>query len=173
MAIAVSACRVESDYPRSFAGYTQVALSASEREKVVEHVAQRAVGTSYRWGGDTLEGGFDCSGLIQWAFRQQGFGEFRNGDDVYDEITAHDLYHDNSIRVASLAELARGDLIFFDENGDGQITHNAIFDRYDTDTDKVWVYDAYSREGEVTHRVVDNFRAKGPLYGKPLKTVRQ
>lgn len=128
-------------------------------------------GQPYVWGGDTVEKGFDCSGLIQWAFRQQGFGHFRNGDEVHREITAHDMYHFNTERVTSINDLRRGDFIFFDENGDGRITHNSVFDRIDEDG-RVWVYDAYSVSGVVEYRGVENFWGKGPLFGRPLKTVR-
>jgi cell wall-associated NlpC family hydrolase len=34
-------------------------------------LAQAQMGTPYRWGGE-LPGGFDCSGLIQWAYGQKG-----------------------------------------------------------------------------------------------------
>jgi cell wall-associated NlpC family hydrolase len=37
----------------------------------VVRVAVEAIGTPYRWGG-TAENGFDCSGLIQWAYGQHG-----------------------------------------------------------------------------------------------------
>jgi cell wall-associated NlpC family hydrolase len=30
------------------------------------------VGTPYRWGGNTPEGGFDCSGLVNFVFRDMG-----------------------------------------------------------------------------------------------------
>ena len=35
-------------------------------------IALRAVGVPYRWGGASLSGGFDCSGLVYWAYRQLG-----------------------------------------------------------------------------------------------------
>jgi cell wall-associated NlpC family hydrolase len=37
----------------------------------VVRVALDAIGTPYRWGG-TAANGFDCSGLVQWAYNQHG-----------------------------------------------------------------------------------------------------
>ena len=35
-------------------------------------IALRAVGVPYRWGGSSLTGGFDCSGLVYWAYGRVG-----------------------------------------------------------------------------------------------------
>jgi cell wall-associated NlpC family hydrolase len=35
-------------------------------------MALRAVGVPYRWGGASPEGGFDCSGLVYWTYRELG-----------------------------------------------------------------------------------------------------
>jgi len=35
-------------------------------------IALRAVGVPYRWGGTSLSAGFDCSGLVYWAYRKLG-----------------------------------------------------------------------------------------------------
>jgi cell wall-associated NlpC family hydrolase len=40
--------------------------------RLAASIALRAVGTPYRWGGASLEGGFDCSGLVHWAYRRLG-----------------------------------------------------------------------------------------------------
>jgi cell wall-associated NlpC family hydrolase len=38
----------------------------------VVYLAWRATGIPYRWGGASLRAGFDCSGLVQWAYSRVG-----------------------------------------------------------------------------------------------------
>jgi len=155
----------------SSAGYQPLRLTQHERENLLLDVRRMAqIKAPYVWGGDTPEG-FDCSGLIQWAYRQQGFGYFINRDRLKTEITAHNLYHQNSIPVDSLADLEQGDFIFFDENGDGRITHNSVFDHQD-EAGNIWVYDAYSVAGKVMRRVVADFDSKGPLFAYACKAAK-
>ncbi len=166
----LGACGSDSEPdPQSFVGSMQVPLETSDLDQLIVNV-QTVLGTPYVWGGDDPKAGFDCSGLVQWGFRQLGFGDFRYGDAIFPEITAHDLYHSNTQPVADMDGMKRGYFIFFDENGDGRISHNAIFDYVD-DQGRVWVYDAYSTWGVVAHRYVEDFSNKGPRFGRPLKII--
>lgn len=169
--IVIAGCKGSDERPEQFAFYEQSPLTADERQSLI-HQVQSVLGQPYTWGGDTLKKGFDCSGLIQCGFRQLGFGQFRNDDEVHREITAHNLYHYNSEPVETLEQMKQGYFIFFDESGDGRITHNAVFDHVD-EQGAVWVYDAYSVWQVVAYRQVDDFWAKGPLFGRPLKTTRR
>jgi peptidoglycan DL-endopeptidase CwlO len=61
------------------------------------------LGTPYVWGG-AAPGGFDCSGLVTWAFAQAG----RSGLPHY----TGSLWTSGT-RIGSQADLAPGDLVFF------------------------------------------------------------
>lgn len=68
--------------------------------------AVKMVGKPYRYGGASPSRGFDCSGLVQFSFRQAG---------VLLPRTTRDLRR-ASARVR-MGRLRRGDLVFFTERG--------------------------------------------------------
>lgn len=47
------------------------APAGSHKGQLAADAARSALGTPYSWGGSSLAG-FDCSGLVQWAWRQAG-----------------------------------------------------------------------------------------------------
>ena len=64
--------------------------------------AESQIGTPYVWGGTSPKTGFDCSGLVVWAYGLAG---------VVVPRVANDQWHDEP-RVA-MGQLVPGDLIFF------------------------------------------------------------
>ena len=74
------------------------------------------VGTPYHYGGNTPEGGFDCSGLVNYVYR-----------DVLDlrlPRTSHELAEVQGPRIPP-TQLASGDLVFFGTSG--QVSHVGIY----------------------------------------------
>jgi cell wall-associated NlpC family hydrolase len=64
-------------------------------------LAVRMVGTPYRWGGES-PGGFDCSGLVRWAYGRAGVDLPHNTNALY-----------GVGRAVSRTRLETGDLLFF------------------------------------------------------------
>jgi cell wall-associated NlpC family hydrolase len=65
-------------------------------------IAVRAVGVPYRWGGTSPTGGFDCSGLVYWAYGRLGIELPHSSYALYDQ----------GRRVAR-SRMKAGDLLFF------------------------------------------------------------
>ncbi len=73
-------------------------------EKVIDTL-QAQIGLPYRWGGQTPNQGFDCSGLVWFAFRNYVNWPLPR--------TASTLFSDKRMRAVSPERLRRGDLLFF------------------------------------------------------------
>jgi NlpC/P60 family/Transglycosylase SLT domain len=74
------------------------------------------IGTPYVWGGETAGVGFDCSGLVQAAYKVAGIALPRVAQDQYDATN----------KVAPGAPLAPGDLVFFG-SGPTAIDHVGLY----------------------------------------------
>ena len=75
------------------------------------------VGTPYRWGGNTPDGGFDCSGLVDYIYR--------NAAGLMLPRTSRDMSVMNGVKVKSMTDLASGDLVFFASSGG--ISHVGVY----------------------------------------------
>lgn len=71
-------------------------------------IAKRYLGIPYVWGGSTPTGGFDCSGLVMYVYRQLGI--------TLDHYAAWQFLEGTRV---SPAELQPGDLVFFEPKSDG------------------------------------------------------
>ena len=74
------------------------------------------VGTPYRYGGNTPEGGFDCSGLVNYVYRDML--------DLRLPRTSRELAAVQGPRIAP-ERLASGDLVFFGSGG--TVSHVGIY----------------------------------------------
>ena len=78
--------------------------------------AEKYTGTPYRWGGSTPQTGFDCSGLVQWAYAQAG---------VEIPRVTHDQIEATNGSTVRRSELLPGDLVFF-RDPSGYVYHVGI-----------------------------------------------
>jgi cell wall-associated NlpC family hydrolase len=74
------------------------------------------IGTPYVWGGESPGVGFDCSGLVQAAYKVAGLALPRVAQDQYD----------GTPKLPASAALAPGDLVFFG-GGPTSIDHVGLF----------------------------------------------
>ena len=88
----------------------QAAESLPERAAAI---AVQQVGAAYRYGGAS-PAGFDCSGLVQYSFRQAGMKVPRTTGQLW-----------NSAGTVAVDDLRVGDLLFF--RFDGKMSHVGIY----------------------------------------------
>jgi len=87
----------------------RVVAAEPEVVPVGERAAQaalKAVGVPYRWGGESPSSGFDCSGLIRWAYGRVGIDLPHSSYALYGEG-----------RRVSRARIKPGDVLFFEGLG--------------------------------------------------------
>jgi cell wall-associated NlpC family hydrolase len=78
--------------------------------------AKKHMGTPYQWGGSTPQTGFDCSGLVQWAYAKAGI--------VVPRTSEQQILASNGTPV-DRGHLRAGDLVFF-RNAAGDVHHVGI-----------------------------------------------
>jgi hypothetical protein len=77
--------------------------------------AHKELGVPYLYGGESPQAGFDCSGLMQWAYHQAGINLPRVADQQFTAGTA-----------VGLSDLKEGDLVFF-RIGGGDVDHVGMY----------------------------------------------
>jgi cell wall-associated NlpC family hydrolase len=110
-AVARPPSRVETGSTNAGVSEARVGLAGD----VVE-TALAAMGSPYRWGGSDANG-YDCSGLIQWAYGEHGI--------VLPRIS-RDQSRQGALVEARVDALRPGDILGFSESGGG-VTHVGLY----------------------------------------------
>jgi cell wall-associated NlpC family hydrolase len=91
-------------------------ISAGPRALKAVAEARKQMGVPYKWGGESPRTGFDCSGLVQWAYAKAGIQIPR--------VTEQQILASNGTPV-DRHHLLPGDLVFF-RNSSGDVHHVGI-----------------------------------------------
>lgn len=113
LAALLAACSARSPMPD--------ALPDAGPPPAAEDVLVRAlglVGTPYRWGGNTPDSGFDCSGLIGYVYREAAGLRLPRSTREMLAMRAP------GVRPGALRS---GDLVFFATDGSGRVSHAGIY----------------------------------------------
>jgi hypothetical protein len=85
------------------------------RSELVE-TAKRFIGIPYRWGGITVDNGFDCSGLTMVCYRLNGLNLPRVSRNQF-----------QAGKWVPKTDLRPGDLVFFATKGGTRVTHVGMY----------------------------------------------
>jgi len=96
---------------------TLVDVGSTAQGLAAVKAAESQIGVPYVWGGETPYRGFDCSGLVQWAWAKAGIQIPRTTESQWP-----DLVH------VPLNDLQPGDLLFyFNLDGDNAVDHVVMY----------------------------------------------
>ena len=94
----------------------QIAAMEGDLRGELVQTARSFIGIPYKWGGDSRQEGFDCSGLTMTVYQLNGLDLPR---------TSRQQWHAGS--PVGRQELARGDLVFFATAGSTRVSHVGIY----------------------------------------------
>jgi len=102
--------------PEEYAVARERKLGKDYLRRELVTTARSFIGLPYRWGGDSLEEGFDCSGLTMAVYHLNGLNLPRSAAEQY---------------LAGLpvdqGQLLQGDLVFFATSGRRKVSHVGVY----------------------------------------------
>jgi cell wall-associated NlpC family hydrolase len=113
----VTALRKVSLFLFSLAFLLAFQVSSAFADSKLDQTVSKLIGIDYDYGGTTTSG-FDCSGFTGYVFKKLGISLPRSSRDMFD--------WDEGKKVAK-DDLRAGDLVFFNTNGTGNVSHVGIF----------------------------------------------
>jgi murein DD-endopeptidase len=103
LVLALAGCASTRPAPTASGGSTRPSNAAPADRAAA--LAATMVGKPYKYGGSSPSG-FDCSGLVQYSFKQAGVS-----------LPHNTVQQRAASRLVNVAELRRGDLLFFNQEG--------------------------------------------------------
>jgi cell wall-associated NlpC family hydrolase len=92
-------------------------VGSSAQGLAAVHYAESQIGVPYVWGGETPGAGFDCSGLVQWAWGKAGIAIPRTTESEWPAMVH-----------VPLTELQPGDLLYYNNlDGDNAVDHVVMY----------------------------------------------
>lgn len=87
--------------------------------EVVVHRLTQQLGKPYQWGGTSPQEGFDCSGLVFFAYNKLLASKLPR--------TANEMYHSPRALTVASRDLRRGDLLFFHIHTREKADHMGVY----------------------------------------------
>ena len=109
--------KVKAEQPTTIAAAHKVRVQKAQKTAMNKLMGQ--IGKPYRWGGTSPRTGFDCSGLVYYAYKD--LVKFRI------PRTANEMYHLRDASPVDRGELETGDLVFFRTQGRGTADHVGVY----------------------------------------------
>lgn len=94
-------------------------VRVQKAQKTAMNKLMGQIGKPYRWGGTSPRTGFDCSGLVYYAYKD--LVKFRI------PRTANEMYHLRDAAPVNRGELQNGDLVFFRTQARGTADHVGVY----------------------------------------------
>ncbi|HAZ54067.1 MAG TPA: endopeptidase [Franconibacter helveticus] len=109
--------KVKAEQPTTIAAAHKLRVQKAQKTALNKLMDQ--IGKPYRWGGSSPRTGFDCSGLVYYAYKD--LVKFRI------PRTANEMYHLRDAAPVDRGELESGDLVFFRTQGRGTADHVGVY----------------------------------------------
>ena len=110
---------IEEYYLVGPSNYSAAASGFNDTEHLREDIVRTAnqfIGVPYRWGGQSSDTGFDCSGLTMAVYRLNGL-----------ELPRSSRQQWKTGRPVNPGQLSKGDLVFFATSGRRRVSHVGIY----------------------------------------------
>ena len=120
--------------------------NSSAVQKVID-TARSFVGTKYSWGGSSPTTGFDCSGLLQYAFRTAGINLPRTA-----------AQQGKVGQAVDRQQAQPGDIIWFGSKNSPSGQHIGLVSR--VENGQIYIIDAAGKKLGVTERALPNLQIK-------------